>query len=68
MEYCNLGQLMVYNNNFDGYDYNYNLIIFLMKKIFIEEKYNIQNLRLSSKIKNEIYLIKYKSDLGKIFY
>jgi hypothetical protein len=44
MEYCNLGQLMVYNDNLDGYEYNKNLIVFLINKLFLYENNNNNNL------------------------
>lgn len=40
MEYCDLGQLMKYNDDETGYEYNKNLIIFLLKKLFYENNGN----------------------------
>lgn len=36
MEYCDLGELMKYNSDATGYDYNSIFIKFLIKKLFIE--------------------------------
>jgi len=40
MEYCDLGQLMKYNEDETGYEYNKNLIIFLLTKLFYENYAN----------------------------
>lgn len=44
MEYCDLGQLMKYNSDETGYDYNKKLILFLLKKFFIENRSNQKNI------------------------
>lgn len=40
MEFCNLGQLMIYNSDQTGYEYNKNFIIFLLEKYFFQDYKN----------------------------
>ena len=58
MEYCDQGQLMIYNIDETGYDYNNKLIIFLLKKFFYHNCENQRNIILD--------IINFKKDQSKI--
>lgn len=75
MEYCDLGQLMLYNNNFDGYEYNKIAILVLLENIFLnkdaENPLNELNLNNFLELKNNLLnLLKEKKEenKGKIFF